>query len=102
MRKDLEIDNINILEGVFPEETGNKIAEKTFRFCHIDVDVYDSAKDILTWIWGRTVIGGIIVFDDYGFVTCSGIKALVNEQKAFKDRLVVHNLNGHAIIIKLK
>jgi O-methyltransferase len=72
-----------------------------FRFCHIDVDVYESAKGILSWIWPRMVTGGIVVYDDYGFRECEGIALHVNEQLHEIDRLIFHNLNGHAILVKL-
>ena len=42
----LKLDNIEILTGIFPEETGGKVENLKFRFCHIDVDVYQSAKDV--------------------------------------------------------
>ena len=72
------------------------------RFCHIDVDVYRSARDISEWIWGRLVIGGMIVYDDYGFVGCvDGVTKYIEEQIYLKDRLIIHNLNGHAVVIKL-
>jgi hypothetical protein len=32
---------------------------------------------------------------------CEGITRFVNEQVPMPDRLVIHNLNGHAIVIKL-
>ena len=42
-----------------------------------------------------------MVYDDYGFYGCDGITKYVEEQMMRKDRLVIHNLNGHAIILKL-
>lgn len=99
--KRMNLDNVEILEGIFPDQTSHQIAEGLqFRFCHIDVDVYQSAKDIVDWIWDRIVPGGIVVYDDYGFKGCDGIKKYVEEQINFKDRFVVHNLNGHAVIFK--
>jgi O-methyltransferase len=95
------LDTAIILNGIFPEETGDTVRDKKFRFCHIDVDVYHSASDIVEWIWPKLVIGGIVVFDDYGFHKCDGIARFVNEERSKKDLLVVHNLNGHALIVKL-
>ena len=60
----LQLDNIEILGGIFPEETGGKVENLKFRFCHIDVDVYLSAKDVTEWIWERLVPGGIVVYDE--------------------------------------
>lgn len=92
--------NATILEGTFPEAAPSALENEVFRFCHIDVDVYQSAVDILDWVWDRLVVGGMVVYDDYGFSTCSGITAHVEEQRYLDDRLVFHNLNGHAVIIK--
>lgn len=97
----LHLNNVEILEGIFPEQTGRCLENVKFRFCHIDVDVYKSAKDIVEWIWDRMVPGGIIVFDDFGFSTCNGIATYIEEQLYEKDKLIIQNLNGHAIIIKL-
>lgn len=99
--KRMNLDNIEILEGIFPDQTGHQIEMLQFRFCHIDVDVYQSAKDIVDWIWDRIVPGGIVVYDDYGFEGCDGITKYVEEQINCKDRFVFHNLNGHAVVIKL-
>ncbi len=96
-----KLKNVRILEGVFPDETSREIEQERFRFCHIDVDVYQSAKDIANWIWGKMVQGGIIVYDDYGFVGCDGITKYVEEQIKERDRLIIHNLNGHAVVVKL-
>ncbi len=92
--------NVKVLQGIFPDQTGVLVADEKFRLCHIDVDVYESAKGVVDWIWDRLVPGGMIVYDDFGFSGCSGITQYVNEQMQKNDRVVIHNLNGHAIIIK--
>jgi O-methyltransferase len=92
--------NIEILQGIFPEETGNLISDRTFRLVHIDVDVYDSTAEIVDWVWSRMPSGGIIVMDDYGSITCSGITTFMEEQRGKNDRTIIYNLNGHGIIIK--
>lgn len=97
---DLGLSNVETLEGIFPDDTGEQIADRTFRLCHIDVDVYQSAKDVLAWVWDRLSPQGVVVFDDYGFPACPGITQLVDEQRMLEDRLVLHNLNGHGIIVK--
>ena len=96
----LGLRNAELLAGVFPEETGAQIADQTFRLCHVDVDVYRSAADVLDWVWPRLSSGGVVVFDDYGFPACPGVTKLVDEQRLREDRLVLHNLNGHGIVVK--
>lgn len=97
-----QLTNVKVLKGIFPEQTAPFIRENKIRFCHIDVDVYNSAKDILEWLWPRLVLGGIVVYDDYGFKGCDRITKVVDEQVNLSDQLILHNLNGHAIMIKVK
>jgi O-methyltransferase len=92
---------VHILEGIFPEETGAAIHGEHFRLCHIDVDTYESAKDVADWVWPRLVLGGIVVYDDYGFTGAGGVTKLVDEQRLLGDRVVIHNLNGHAVLVKV-
>ncbi|HEX7581007.1 MAG TPA: TylF/MycF/NovP-related O-methyltransferase [Thermoanaerobaculia bacterium] len=97
-----KLSNASILEGIFPEESAQSLDGATFRLYHIDVDVYRSARDAAEWLWPRLVVGGIVVYDNYGFPGCSGITQHVNEQASSPDRLVLHNLNGHAVVVKIR
>jgi len=101
LSSDLGLDNVAIHQGIFPEETGDALADRTFRFCHIDVDVYQSARDVLDWVWPRMPLGGIVVFDDFGFASCAGITQLVHEEEQKPDRTCLQNLNGHAVLVKV-
>jgi len=96
-----DLPNVRILQGMFPEETGVEAEASSFRFCHIDVDVYQSAKDVLNWVWPKLVPGGIVVYDDYAFPSTTGITKHVEEEAQRSDRIFLHNLNGHAIFVKL-
>jgi len=96
----LGLANAEILVGVFPEDTGQAVSQRRFRLCHIDVDAYQSAKDVWDWVWPRLATGGVVVFDDYGFWQCNGVTELVNEQRGLAGGVVVHNLNGHGLVIK--
>jgi O-methyltransferase len=99
---DLGLKRYEILQGIFPDDTAHLIPnDLQFGICHIDVDVYLSAKGCLEWVWDKLAIGGMVVFDDYGFHTCDGVAKLVEAQRQYKDRLVIHNLNGHGLIIKI-
>ncbi len=99
---DAGVHNCIILTGIFPDETGPAIASRRFSLCHIDVDVYRSALEVFEWVWPRMSPGGVVVFDDYGAQGCAGITILVQELRARRDLLFIHNINGHAIFIKTK
>ncbi|WP_205529518.1 TylF/MycF/NovP-related O-methyltransferase [Taibaiella koreensis] len=100
--RDAGLDNICLLRGIFPDDTGDEIAGKQFALCHIDVDAYQSARSVLEWVWPRLQVGGMVVFSDYGFPITRGITHLVNEYYQAPDRTIVHNLNGNGIMIKIK
>lgn len=93
--------DLEILPGVFPDETGPRVADQRFAMCHVDVDTYRSAKDAGDWLWPRLLPGGAIVYDDYGCATCDGIREYIEEQRQLPDRITIHNLNGQAVVIKL-
>lgn len=100
LMRDLGLTNVELLEGTFPDETGEQVADRRFRLCHCDVDVYESARGVLDWVWPRLSAGGVVVFDDYGFPACPGVAQLVDEQRQLPDRLFLHNVNGHGVLVK--
>lgn len=95
--------DVRILSGVFPSETADAIpAEARFGVVHIDVDVHDGAREIAAWAWPRLVTGGVIVWDDYGFQSTSGVTTAVDALwPTLPGARFVHNLNGHGIAIKV-
>lgn len=90
---------VEILVGMFPEDTGARLGG-SLRLVHVDVDVYQGAKDVVEWCYDRIVPGGIIVFDDYGFSTTSGVTRLCEEYERDDRFVFLHNANGHAVLIK--
>lgn len=98
-REQVEVD---LLIGMFPEDTGDQVADATLRLVHIDVDVYQSAWDTLAWAWPRLSVGGLVVFDDYGSFQCEGVATLGRQLFAadWAGGRLVHNLNGHLLLFK--
>jgi O-methyltransferase len=94
--------NVEILTGIFPEESAHRIEHNLFAFCHIDVDTYLSAKDVFEWVSPRLSLHGVVVFDDYGTWGCEGVAELVQEIAKNPDFFLFQNLNGHAVFIKLR
>ncbi|MDI6749933.1 MAG: TylF/MycF/NovP-related O-methyltransferase [Rhodocyclaceae bacterium] len=70
-------------------------------FAHIDLDIYQSILDSCRFIYPRLSPGGIIVFDDYGFMSCPGAREAVD--RFFADKLEIPLVlpTGQAIVIKL-
>lgn len=91
--------DVRILTGIFPDETGH-LFDGTIKLLHIDVDIYQSARDIVEWAIDRIVTGGIVIFDDYGFSGTDGIARLCEEYELDDRFIFLSNVNGHAILIK--
>ncbi len=96
----LGLKNVDLLVGIFPEDTGKIVEDRRFSLCHIDVDVYSSAADVLDWVWPRLLPGGVVVFDDYGTIETGGMTRLINERIGTPNSIIIHNLNGHAVMVK--
>ena len=96
----MDLLNVKILQGIFPEDTGNQIPQEAIAFAHIDVDVYASCRDVVKFVWPRLVHGGILVFDDYGFPSTEGVRAYLDEIKGKDDLVFIVGGYGQGIVIK--
>lgn len=96
--KDLR--NVKIHRGLFPDSAG-PIIDKRFCLVHIDVDIYRSVLDCCRFFYPRLVLGGCLVFDDYGYPKCPGAKLAVDE--FFRDRpeTPLYYPNGQSIVVRL-
>ena len=101
LRRCMQEKRVHVLEGIFPEKNAECVGQK-LALIHIDVDVFESARDVLLWTLPRLVVGGTVIFDDYGFYGCEGVTRMVNEfVPSNHDFRFLHNLNGHAILVRV-
>jgi O-methyltransferase len=70
--------NNEIRKGIFPA-TAKGLEKKKFCFVHIDTDVYQSVKDCIEFFYPRVVDGGYLIFDDWEWKYCPGVKKGVEE-----------------------
>lgn len=70
---------VRLVKGLFPESAVKDYYDLQFDFVHIDTDFYESVKQSLEWFWPRMNEGGIIVFDDYEWPNCPGVKQTLEE-----------------------
>lgn len=101
LMRQIGVSNYQILEGIFPEETAY-LAPGQVYLLRCDVDVYESAREVVDWCLPRLSVGGVIVFDDYGFSGCEGVTRICNELRNHRKLFFVHSLNGHAIFCKMR
>ncbi len=94
-----ELDNIILLKGLF-SNTQQNIANNRFSFVHIDVDLYSSVLECCNFFYPRLSKGGIMIFDDYGYVSCPGAKKAVDEFFRDKADTPVYLTTGQCLLIK--
>ena len=70
-------------------------------FAHIDVDLYQSVRDCIAFVYPRMVPGGIIIFDDYGFPSCARAREAADKGFALLREKPVYLPTGQALVIKL-
>ena len=92
--------NIKLYPGFFPE-TAVPIKELQFCFVHIDVDIYKSVRDCCEFFYPRVAQGGIMIFDDYGFLTCPGAKTAVDEFFTGKPEYPCFLPTAQCLVVKL-
>lgn len=69
---------IQYYKGWIPDRF-REVADRSFAFVHIDVDMYQPTKDSFLFFFPRLVSGGAMVFDDYGFPGFPGARRAVDE-----------------------
>ncbi|MER2531029.1 MAG: TylF/MycF/NovP-related O-methyltransferase [Candidatus Competibacter sp.] len=100
LRKNLaEFNQLHIFKGWIPKRF-QEVAEHRFCLVHIDVDLYQPTLDSLKFFYPRLSPGGVIVMDDYGFLTCPGATKAAHEFMADKPEYILHLPTGQGIIIR--
>jgi O-methyltransferase len=64
-----------------------QVADHSFCFVHIDVELYQPTLDSLAFFYSHMVSDGIVLSDAYGFSMCPGLKQVFNEFIADKRNL---------------
>jgi len=88
-------------QGVIPETFGS-LGDRKFSFVHIDVDLYQTTMDCCNFFYNRMPSGGIMIFDDYGFLAFSDSEKRAVDQ-FFKDKpeTPIALPTGQCIVMKL-
>jgi hypothetical protein len=90
------IKGARINQGEIPYSFNGHTTDK-ISFAHIDLDVFEPTKHALNFIYPRLVKGGVIIVDDYGFVTTPGVKKAVD---LFQAGHKIYIPTGQMIIYK--
>ena len=99
--KNIVDEEINTVEGNFPNSMEKINLDKPISFAHIDVDTYISAKESLEYLSAHAIKGALIILDDFGGWFTDGVTKFGNELKSDKQYFVVPNHLGQLLIYKI-
>jgi len=91
---------VRLYPGIFPDTVPKGWETKVFSYVHVDVDIFSSARDCCRFFYPRMSQGGIMIFDDYGFPSCPGIRQAVDEYFDTVHDKPVYLPTGQALVIK--
>lgn len=94
-----EFDNYHLYRGWIPQKF-TEASKRKFSLVHIDVDLYQPTYDSLQFFYPRVAKGGIIIMDDYGFITCPGAKRAADEYFVGKPEPILMLTTGQGMVIK--
>jgi len=92
---------VNYHQGFIPD-TFVGLDDTKISFAHIDVDIWQSITDCCKFIYPRLVVGGFMIFDDYGFPSCPGARSAVDSFFANTGIVPLVLPTGQAIVFKSK
>ena len=100
-REYLGTENVTIVKGEFPD-TAEPYSDRHFSAVFCDADSYLNALRFLEFFFPRMVTGGIILFDDYGFVKTPGVKEVItNFLSTNPERIEFHDIGESMIALKI-
>jgi FkbM family methyltransferase len=97
----VDFPNVELVVGDIVD-TQEQLAHERFGFVHVDVDVHPATESCLGFFAPRLAVGGSIVVDDYGVLTCPGVQRAVDEFAAESPAFrLFHSLTGQALLVKV-
>ena len=91
--------NVVFHPGFFPD-TAETVKDKKFCFVYVDVDIYQSVKNCIELFYPRMVSGGVMVFDDYEWKGCPGVKKAIDEFLAGKKEIPIITTKYQCMLLK--
>lgn len=92
---------VKVLPGRIQDVTP-ELGNEPFHFMHLDVDIYEPTFYALNAFGKSLAQHGIVVVDDYGYLTCPGVRKAVDEYIENNPGLFVkfELLTGQCLLVK--
>jgi O-methyltransferase len=92
---------VHFYKGFFPASAlGQEPEQQRYRLVHLDLDLYQSTFDALTFFYPRMVQGGAIVSHDYNQLNAGGVKKAFEEFFADKIEPVIPLWETQCVVVK--
>ncbi len=95
-----DLKNIRYYQGFFPD-SAKPVEKLKFSLVHVDVDMHRSVADCCAFFYPRLEAGGIMIFDDYGQLSCPGAKKAVDEFFSDKKEKPCYLPTGQSVVFRL-
>lgn len=93
--------NVHFYKGFFPDSAIGKEPEKqSYRFVHLDLDIYESTFNALGFFYPRMVSGGIIVSHDYSNLNVPAVKKAFHDFFKDKKEAVIPLWGSQCMVVK--
>jgi hypothetical protein len=91
--------DLRYVQGLFPESAhASGAAAARYAFANLDVDLYRSTHDGLTFFYPRMVPGGVLISHDY--FELAAVKQAFDDFFADKPEPVLHLFDNQAAVVK--
>jgi O-methyltransferase len=94
-----EFQRCRLYRGWIPERF-SEVADRTFSFVHVDVDIFEPTKASIEFFYPRLSPGGLILCDDYGCTTCPGATRAIDEFLSDKPEKMIALPDGGGVLIR--
>ena len=93
--------DVDYVKGLVPD-TFIGLEDKPIVFAHVDLDIYHPIKACCEFIFPRLPIGGSLIFDDYGWMSCPGARKAVDDYFRWRPEEVISLPTCQAVVTKLR
>lgn len=96
----LDSPRAHLIKGIFPDSMVEMPAHPRFCLVHIDGDLYQTTSAALKCFYDRTISGGMIIINDYGFLSSPGVRAAVDEFFDNHPENPIYLPSGQCLVIR--
>jgi O-methyltransferase len=94
--------NVHVYKGFFPDSAiGQEPEKQSYRFVHLDLDIYESTNQALQFFYPRMVSGGMIVSHDYSALPTLGVKKAFDDFFKDKKETIIPLWDSQCVVVKI-